>query len=89
MGREDARDDGLEFLEHLRGDGVFVDAFILRDGAFERAALIHGSGSDYAARVGNCLHAFLLARGDLHVTPSARIRIVRGILACGEKRNHR
>jgi hypothetical protein len=46
---EYARDGDLEFLEHLRGDGAFVDAAFLGDGALERAALVHGGCGDYSA----------------------------------------
>ncbi len=67
--RENARDRGLELLEHGGGDVLFVDALFLGDGALERAALVHGGRGDHAALIGYRLHALLLSRRNDHVVP--------------------
>jgi hypothetical protein len=67
--RQDARDRFFEFGHHLVGDGFFVHAFILGDGAFQGAALVHGRGANDAAFIRNCFQAPLFARADFH--PSA------------------
>ncbi len=81
MRRQDARDRFFEFRHHLVGDGFFVDALILGDGAFQRAALVHGRRADHAAVIRNCFHSFLFARADFHSDASEK-----RIYECGRSR---
>ena len=55
--------ENFEFFHH--GVGDFATLF-LGQGFLQGAALVHGSGSDYAAFVGDSLETGKFARGELH-----------------------
>ena len=63
MRSENFSDQRFEFLHH--GVGDFATLF-LGQGFLQGAALVHGSGSDYAAFVGDSLETGKFARGELH-----------------------
>ena len=61
-----SRDQGFEFFHHGVGDFA---AFFLGQRFLQRAALVHGSGGDDAAFVGDFFEAGEFARGKLHGNP--------------------
>ena len=56
----------LEFRHHLVRDGFLIDAFVLGDRAFQRAALIHRRRGDHAARIRNGFESLAFSWSEFH-----------------------
>src|SRR5208282_3451801 len=63
MGRQHLAHQYLEFFHHFIGDGR---ALFLGKRLLQRAALVHGSGGDYATFIRYSVHSSKFARGKLH-----------------------
>ena len=66
MRGENFGDQGLEFFHHGVGDFA---AFFFGQRFLQGAALVHGSGGDDAAFVGDFSETGKFARGELHENP--------------------